>query len=79
MKTLSLKMDDAIFGETEQILQRIKKPRNRYINEAVKFYNKLQQRQILEKKLNIESGLVAHNSLDILSEFEKLDYADQTI
>jgi hypothetical protein len=32
MKTVSLKIDDSIFGETEKILSRIKKPRNRYIN-----------------------------------------------
>jgi predicted transcriptional regulator len=52
MKTVSLKIDDSIFIETEKILARIKKPRNRYINEAIEFYNKLQRKQILEKKLN---------------------------
>ena len=41
MKTVSLKIDDSIFGETEKILDRIKKPRNRYINEAIEFYNKI--------------------------------------
>jgi hypothetical protein len=41
MKTVSLKIDDSIFGETEKILNRIKKPRNRYINEAIDYYNKL--------------------------------------
>lgn len=39
MKTVSLKIDDAIFSETEKILARIKKPRNHYINEAVEYYN----------------------------------------
>ena len=38
MKTLSLKLDDFVFQETEQLLERIKTPRNRYINEALKFY-----------------------------------------
>jgi predicted transcriptional regulator len=55
MKTVSLKIDDSIFIETEKILARIKKPRNRYINEAIEFYNKLQRKQILEKKLKKES------------------------
>jgi hypothetical protein len=41
MKTVSLKIDDSIFVETEKILARIKKPRNRYINEAIDFYNKI--------------------------------------
>jgi predicted transcriptional regulator len=51
MKTVSLKIDDSIFGETEKILARIKKPRNRYINEAIEFYNKFQSKQILVSAL----------------------------
>ena len=35
MKNVSLKIDDTIFDETEKILLKIKKPRNRYINEAL--------------------------------------------
>jgi predicted transcriptional regulator len=51
MKTVSLKIDDSIFGETEKILSKIKKPRNRYINDAIDHYNRIQKRSILEKKL----------------------------
>jgi hypothetical protein len=40
MKTISLKIDDLIFGETEKIVALIKKPRNRYINETIEYYNK---------------------------------------
>jgi predicted transcriptional regulator len=76
MKTVSLKIDDSIFGETEKILSRIKKPRNRYINEAIEYYNKLQRKQILEKKLKKESGLVAADSMSVLKDFEEIDYAD---
>lgn len=76
MKTVSLKIDDAIFGETEKILARIKKPRNRYINEALEFYNKLQRRQILEKKLKKESSMVKTDSMSVLKDFELIDYAD---
>ena len=57
MKTVSLKIDDSIFGETEKILSRIKKPRNRYINEAIDYYNRIQRRLILEKKLRKESDI----------------------
>ncbi len=39
-KTLSLKLKDDIFSETEDILEEIKKPRNAYINDALGFYNK---------------------------------------
>ena len=76
MRNVSLKIDDSIFGETEQILSEIKKPRNRYINEALEYYNKLQRRLILEKKLKLESQLVKDNSMSELKEFEEIDYAD---
>lgn len=76
MKTVSLKIDDSIFGETEKILSRINIPRNRYINEAIEYYNKIQKRQIIEKKLRIESSLVKKDSLNILKDFENIDYAD---
>ena len=75
MKTISLKLDDSIFRETEDILCRIKKPRNRYIHEALEYYNKIQRRKILESKLKKESALVKDESLSVLNEFEEIDYA----
>lgn len=74
MKTISLKIDDSIFGETEAILSRIKKPRNRYINEALEYYNRIQRRKILESELKKESALVKDDSLSVLNEFEEADY-----
>ena len=74
MKTVLLKIDDSIFGETENILSRIKKPRNRYINEALDYYNKIQRRKILESKLKKESALVKDEPLFVLNEFEEIDY-----
>jgi hypothetical protein len=76
MKTVSLKIDDSIFGETEKILFRIKVSRNRYINEAIEYYNRLQGRQILEKRLKSESELVKKDSLSTLKDFERIDYVD---
>jgi predicted transcriptional regulator len=76
MKTVSLKIDDSIFGETEKILSKISMPRNRYINEAIEYYNKVQKRQMLEQRLKVESELVQKDSLNILNDFEKIDYAD---
>jgi adenine-specific DNA methylase len=76
MKIVSLKIDDSIFGETEVILSKIKKPRNRYINEALEYYNKIQRRKMLENKLKKESALVKTESLSVLREFEEIDYAD---
>ena len=76
MKTVSLKIDDSIFGETEKILSKISIPRNRYINEALDYYNKVQKRQILEKRLKVESELVKKDSMNVLKDFENIDYAD---
>lgn len=76
MKTVSLKIDDSIFEETEKLLSRIKKPRNRYINEALEYYNRFQKRLILEKKLKSESDLVKTDSLTVLKDFEAIEYAD---
>ena len=76
MKTVSLKIDDSIFGETEKILSWIKISRNRYINEAIEYYNRHQRRQILEKKLKSDSDLVKKDSLRVLKDFERIDYVD---
>jgi predicted transcriptional regulator len=76
MATVSLKIDDPIFRETEEIRARIKKPRNRYINEALDHYNQYQRRLIIEKKLEKESGMVRDESLSVLRDFEDIDYGD---
>jgi hypothetical protein len=76
MKTLSLKIDDAIFEETEKILSKNKKARNRYINEALEYYNRVQKRLMLEKKLKKESDIVKDESMLVLNEFEDIDYGN---
>ena len=76
MKNLSLKMDDNVFNETEKITSKISKNRNRYINEAVEFYNLLQKRRIISRQLKKESKIVQEESMKVLSEFEKLHDED---
>ncbi len=76
MKNVSLKIEDSIFGETEKILSKIKKPRNRYINEAIDYYNRLQKRLLIEKRLKMESELVKNDSMSVLKEFEEIDYVN---
>ncbi|HEX8279198.1 MAG TPA: hypothetical protein VF540_10910 [Segetibacter sp.] len=66
-------MDDTIFEETEKIVAKVGKNRNRYINDAVGFYNLLQKRKMLQKQLKNESRLVRDESMKILEEFESLD------
>lgn len=72
MKTLSLKLDDTIFEETEKLTSKLKTARNRYINEALSIYNLFNKRRLLKKQLTKEAKAIKADSLEILSEFEKL-------
>ncbi len=72
MKTISLKLDDNIFKDTEDVLTKVKMSRNRYINEAVAYYNRLNKRTLISRKLAGESKLVKKESLSVLAEFESL-------
>ena len=72
MKTLSLKLDDSIFKETEELVKSIKQPRNRYINDALKYYNIIKRKELLAKQLKFESDLVKEESLKILSDLEQI-------
>jgi len=71
MKKLSIKLEDAIIEETEQTSGRLQE--NRYINNIVAFYNKLQHRKLLASELARESRLVQNESMKALLEFEKLE------
>ncbi|HNQ83877.1 MAG TPA: hypothetical protein PKM34_09555 [Bacteroidales bacterium] len=79
MKTLSLKLDDNVFRETEQVTGYLKKSRNRYINEALDHFNKVHQRKILADRLEMESKLVAKESADVMNEFEAFEDESQAI
>lgn len=72
MKTLSLKLDDKIFNETEEVTSQLKLARNRYINEAVSMYNLFNKRRLLKNQLHKESKQTSKDSLEVLAEFEKL-------
>ncbi len=71
MKTLSLKLDDNIFEDTEAVTAKLNLARNRYINEAVSLYNAFNKRRLLKKQLTKESNLVSNDSMEVLAEFEK--------
>ncbi len=72
MKSLSLKLDDKTYEETEKVIAQLNLSRNRYINEALNLYNQFQKRRLIRSQLKKESKLIASDSLIILSEFEKL-------
>jgi metal-responsive CopG/Arc/MetJ family transcriptional regulator len=79
MKTLSLKLDDHVFQETEQVTDYLKKSRNRYINEALDHYNKVQKRNMQAALLEKESKLVSNDSMAVLNEFEGFENEGETV
>ncbi|MCX8487023.1 MAG: hypothetical protein ORN53_07630 [Crocinitomicaceae bacterium] len=76
MKTLSLKLDNSVFEETEKLLEKIQKTRNRYINEALEYYNQIQKKKLIEQLLISDSKLVSDESMKVLHEFENLEDYD---
>ena len=72
MKTLSLKLDDDIYEDAEEMTSKLKLARNRYINEAVSIYNLFNKRRLLKKQLKKESSITAEDAMDVLREFEKI-------
>lgn len=69
---LSLKLDDDIFLGTETISKKMKCSRNRYINDALKLYNKFNERNLVKQQLAYESKLTRNTIMDILEELEDL-------
>jgi predicted transcriptional regulator len=69
MKTISLKLDEEIFKEVEEITQILRVSRNRYINEAVSSFNRLNKKELLKIQLARESALTSQDSMNTLQEF----------
>ncbi len=76
MKSIFFNLDEEIFSETERILSTLKTTRNKYINDALDFYNKYQRKKMMESRVIIESELVRKESLSVLKEFEDLENKD---
>jgi metal-responsive CopG/Arc/MetJ family transcriptional regulator len=73
MKSISLKLNEPVFQEMEKILKNVQVSRNKYINEAIEYYNALQDRCLLEKQLLQESAMVSEDSMAVLHEFEAIE------
>ena len=73
MKTLSVKVDDTIFEETDTLTSQLKISRNQYINEALRMFNIYNKRKLFKQELTKESKLVMKDSLEVLHEFEMLN------
>jgi hypothetical protein len=76
MKSVSLKIDNRIFCETEDVLSKMKISRNRYINEAIDHYNRVNHRRLLKGLLIKESNIVRDDSMEVLRDFEDIDDED---
>ncbi|HSF54942.1 MAG TPA: hypothetical protein VLA71_14400 [Algoriphagus sp.] len=72
MKTISLKLDDSVFEETEVIIKEKGISRNQYIIEALKFYNRHNKRENLAKEFAKASKIVRDSSMKVNAEFDQL-------
>ena len=70
MKSLSLKIEDSIINETDELIKDIKISRNQYIIQAIAFYNKIKKRKLLEARMKRAVNAVGNSSLEVLHEFE---------
>ena len=73
MKSISLKLQEDILKDAEYLLKFLEKSRNKYINEAIEFYNQHHKRKLLAEQLKRESKLISKDSMIVLKEFEKLE------
>jgi hypothetical protein len=53
--------------------------RNKFVNEAILEYTKMQKRAELEEQIRKEIGLIRESSLEVLKEFEALEDDYETI
>ena len=72
-KAISLKLNESIFQEAENIVKSIHIPRNSYINQAIKHYNYLIKRKLLKRQYLKESAIVDKHSLEINEESQGID------
>lgn len=79
MKNISLKLQEKILEDAETLLEQLHMSRNKYINEAIEYYNQYQRRKLIETQLIRESRIVSKDSLGILQEFEMLEDEIETV
>ncbi len=65
MKNLSPKLEDDIFSDIKDIISRIDKKRNKYINEALSLY----KRKLMKGTLVGESKLAYSSFMEVLDDF----------
>ena len=77
-KTILLKLDEPTYLAAEKICKRLKVTRNTYFHKAVRHYNALCFRKLLEREYGKASARLAASHLKYLKETELLeDFSDE--
>ena len=72
-KSISLKLDNELFEQTEKYVKKLGISRSRYVADALVAYNRHLEREELAKQLKKEVAMVRESSMEVLAEFEALD------
>jgi metal-responsive CopG/Arc/MetJ family transcriptional regulator len=78
-KLISVKIDEKVLEETDEMVKKLNISRNKFVNEAIVEYTKMQKRAELEEQIRKEIGLIRESSLEVLKEFEALEDDYETI
>lgn len=69
-KAISLKIEDQIFDKTEELISGLKISRNKYINDSLENYNRMEEMEKVNALLVKASILVRDNSIEVMQDFE---------
>ena len=69
-KAISLKIEDQIFDKTEELISELKISRNKYINDSLENYNRMEEMEKVNALLVKASILVRDNSIEVMQDFE---------
>jgi len=78
-KLIAVKIDEKVLAETDEMVKNLNISRNKFVNEAIVEYTKMQKRAELEEQIRKEIGLIRESSLEVLKEFEALEDDYETI
>lgn len=78
-KLISVKLDEKILAETDEMVEKLGISRNRFVNEAIAEYTRIKKRAELEAQIRKEIESIRESSMEVLEEFEALDDDYETI
>jgi len=72
-KVISLKIEEKILQDADNMVSKLGISRNKYINEAIEAYSKAKKRAAMEEQIKKEVALIRESSMEVLTEFEALE------